>query len=432
MENATGFRLSIGKLLTLFPPIAIIILYVFAVTHPDLFVFLGGFASDEKNYHLPAIINFANTDLRTGVDEYRNFGSATFPLFHVFFSILYRISAGNILFLRFFNSFLSLLTAYLLYLYVGQRFGYKNKRGALCISTAFAVSPTIFGSSIVLSTDAFPFLFVVLTAFGLQRLKKENGSYNLLSILLISLVSFLAFYARQFYFWMPILSFIAVVRNQLKHRNTFFLALFYALFSLPVLYVLLLWRGLTPPSLQNLHQSIHNPLASIVYPLAIISIYALPLYVFTIIRGSFRRVDLSLYRNKKAREFTFYIFLPSLVFFFLACFNFNFNFTFAPAGMIDKLSTNRNSYFFLISASWIGFLIVGDWVKQNIAVNYFWIFVVGQFIPTSIIYLRYMEPLLWVLIFLFTASPHINRFYNSRFIVYFPFLSLAWWLIKAV
>ena len=48
MENATGFRLSIGKLLTLFPPIAIIILYVFAVTHPDLFVFLGGFASDEK------------------------------------------------------------------------------------------------------------------------------------------------------------------------------------------------------------------------------------------------------------------------------------------------------------------------------------------------------------------------------------------------
>ena len=349
-------------------------------------------------------------------------------IFFFLYSIGYR--GGNILFLRFFNSFIVLLTASLIYIYISKRFNHRNKFAALCISIAFLISPTIFGSSIFLCTDALPFLFIVLTALGLQRLRMKDGSHSILSILLISLASFSVFYTRQFFFWMPVLSFVAIIKSYRKRRNLFFLTLIYALLSLPVIYILFLWQGLTPPSLQDLHQTNHSPFSSLTYPLALLAIYALPLYAHTIFEKDLKQLNLSLCRNRSLRHFILCLLLPSLIFLFLTCISFGFYF--AEAGMIEKLSSNPSSKIFLILASWLGFLIIGNWLRQNINTNYFWIPMTFQFIPTQVIYLRYIDPLLWLLIFLFTTSPHIRKFYGSKLMIYFPLASLGWWLIKAI
>jgi len=405
-------------------------LYFTGILRPDFFVFLGGAEFDEKNYHLPAIINFASSTLKNGINEYENYGSATFPLYHILFSILYKISQGNILFLRFVGASIAILTAYLLFIYINRHFNYKNKISALCVSIAFLLSPTIFSTSTFLGTDTLPFLFLVLTALGIQKIKENSQNHSSCSISLVSISSFLAFYTRQFYFWLPIVPFFYIIRKQDNLYKSLFIVVIYTLLLIPVLYIFFLWGGLTPPSLQDWHLSNQNSLSSIVYPLAILSIYALPLYVLKFSKLGLRGLNLSLQSKKNRREFLV-IFTVSLI--FLILIHFQFEFYNSTAGMIQDLSSlGSASYYLLIFLAWIGVLIIFDWLKHDFAANVFWVPLICQFIITTVIYLRYIDPLLWILMFVFTKSPDINRFYQSRFMIYFPLISLGFWLIKAI
>lgn len=146
-------------------------------------------------------------------------------------------------------------------------------------ASAILLSPTFRSSTFWGDTDWLPFAFCAGTSLFLSRFQdpetrepRKVGAYTLLTL---AAVSACAFYTRQYYAFLPILTAWTLLTRTTTSR-LFILCVFFVA-ALPELFLIYLWKGLVPP----LHQSenFHPALLNVCKVGAVSGFLSLPILI---------------------------------------------------------------------------------------------------------------------------------------------------------
>jgi len=229
--------------------------------------------ADETLYHLPVIKQFLGVWPRPAWADYN---SATGPLYHYLVAGWAHVVGDAVWQLRLFN----VLTtwAFGIVFAAALRGAGATARWAILGSLAVVMSPYVFGVSFLLLTDNLALLFAAVSVVGLQA--SARGSRAGLLVATVSLA--LATLTRQPFAWLLAPYVMMGWQSRPDLRTTLGrLALgVVALIPLGIL-VVVIWRGLLPPTLQDKHQSGFY-VRNIVFALALLGVLvllALPLLV---------------------------------------------------------------------------------------------------------------------------------------------------------
>jgi len=392
----------------------VVLFYLSGFIVPDSII--GYQIKDEVNYHLPTIKHFAE---QPSLSALRDYPSATFPLYHILYAFLYKGVTHNVHGLRFFNFLTIVLTSILIYFYFLKTTDLnKNEIGLIVIS--FLSSPFLRGSGFALTTDALPYLFILLSLLVLYY----GGGKKIALHVLACFFAFCAFYTRQFYFWLPMIVFsISLVKMGRNHRLMLVLA--NTVFILPAVYLAHLWGGLTPPSFQIEHQS-QNVLLILPFIFANIPFYFFPVVLYKVIQKKpFKKPDF---------QKSFMVLSLCLVY-VLAYTHFRFNLHVIYGGFFPKvfglLSPQLGQPVFLIF-SFCGLVILLYYLKQNFFNNVYLVFIVGALSMSQILFQKYVDPLLVLLVFLFYDKKSNGEFIHTKTVAIYPFMEMGLWIATLV
>jgi len=215
-------------------------------------------AEDETLFHYPMIqqfrAEFPHIDLV-------NYSSATTPLYHLLMLVPAALFNSNLIALRVVNALISLICAFVIYLFFAKL---ADTRTSFVLACVVIASPYFVGPAIRLSTDNLALLWMVLALLTVYS--DQSPFFSLLAIL-----------TRQFYAWLIGVSVLA----QLKQgRIRAALLNLIPLAGLAVFVVL--WKGLTPPRFasQVSHSLINlNVLTYVLSLLGLFGIFFLPSFV---------------------------------------------------------------------------------------------------------------------------------------------------------
>lgn len=233
---------------------------------------------DEAKYHLPAITQFA---AQLPHLDFRNYSSATTPLFHIFFALLLRAGC-SLTTLRLTNFAISVATVLVVLAYL--RKASSDRRGYLCCSAAllFATSIYVMGPSVRLTTDNL----ALGCAIGILYLLDRSEAVSPGAFAGAVALAIIAVLTRQLYLWLVPALFTYAVMNREWSISLKSAAIAESLLPLiSVLPLFLLWHGFTNSHFapqHELHTSIVNGKA-LVLALCILGAFAL-LFAFPIRR----------------------------------------------------------------------------------------------------------------------------------------------------
>jgi hypothetical protein len=372
---------------------------------------IGYQIKDEYRYHLPTIQLFANTPFLTAIKDYP---SATFPLYHVIYAAVYRYVTADVHLLRLINLLTIILTAVLLYI-LFSRTTDLAKNNILLIIMSFLSSPFLRGSGFALTTDALPFLFIALSFLALSRAGEAKWS----SVTLSCLFAFAAFYTRQFYFWVPAIVFLKSI-NLVEKKFRPFLVLMNVLLLVPAVYLVRVWKGMTPPSFQAEHQSA-NALMVLPFIFANIPFYYIPVYLY---KARQSRSPLKKYAVMAV------VCIPLSILYVWAYMKGHFSIQFVNGGFFPKtfsmLFGPYASPLFLFWGFW-GLATVVYYLVKNITTNGYLALIVAALSLSQIVFQKYVDPLLIMMMFVLYDEKINGQFNRSGFVWLYPFLELALW-----
>jgi len=203
-------------------------------------------ALDERNYHYPAILNFADTFPNLDLQNYK---SATTPLYHLVMMSVLKLTNLGLNGLRLLSSLFSLACVLVVFRYLASKFANGNK--ALLLTLLFLLSTYFLGATIRLETDNLALLFVFLTIIVL-----DTQPLSLTRFLGAAVTATLAVLTRQIHLWLVGLGgFITLFQWNAPLGRRLVGAAVMLLPALMLLPFLLLWRGLSPVTFNDSHQA---------------------------------------------------------------------------------------------------------------------------------------------------------------------------------
>jgi hypothetical protein len=370
--------------------------------------FGGNIRADLYLFHEPAIWAFRN---RPMMQVLPNYNSATTPLFHILES--HNPLLGHDAAFRFTNVLFALSTCGLFIFAIFRRFqSAKDVRmSAILIGTSILFSPYYRAESFWVSTDVLPVFLIIVTAILLNPVQDSSPSDRLAVNVwvltpLLALVSWSCFYCRQTDLFLPFYAFTILLWRFRAHRWWIFL--FFGILGMPMLYLVHIWKGLTPPGFRR-HEGFS--VDAIVQPLSMILIYALPFFFHSL-------TEMKMLSIKGSKLFSASLYLLVGLIGFLGIFHhFHFYEDNRGGGIASKFLAHYGEpgrYLFLV-VSYLGLVIVlllcqrASWRGRALMAS----FLLPSFVMTFF-FQRYYDPVLFVLFLLFWERSAVIRFLTPR------------------
>ena len=367
----------------------------------------GGASYDFRTFHWPAAQLFADQPFSVALRQY---SSATTPLQHILLGALpwvhdpfaYRLSC----------LFLGVSALIVFGIAVQRRFQriWPDYAMAGMAAGAVALSPGFRSAIFWGDTDALPLLFAALVCLLLHdaRTGTWRTRVSVGRMAGIGLLGAAAFYTRQLYVVVPILSFWLLWSRQACSR-VLLLCVFGAT-ALPALYLFWIWGGLTPPRFHPV-----STIESLIYVPALAAPFALP---FLFAQGWTRW---RLPSKPMLAGFGLALVLLGSVF---------HGMTLTPlgGGLVTKIGLLLGPLgvpFVIVVAS-LGWIAIVKSLTSGPDNAVLFGFALGPMFLAGFFYQRYIDPLAFTMILLFASPPLRDRIVTHRSIVagYVFFLGL--------
>jgi len=389
----------------------------------------GGYSGDWVNL-LPNIQLFLNNDILTAINH-EDYYSNRSPLLYILQKI-FNPFAGSAIEYRRSIFFISLAVPVLFYFCLKQKFKKEDNLLLLLTTSTIFLSPYYRTSSYWGLEENYGliclfFSFLFLNLF----LKNKNESNYIIYAQLFLLVFFssLCVYFDLKLLIIPIICFLKIITSEKKIELKVFSIFSYFLFSLPYIYLIILWGGLFAPTVEGVRNFGKLYVGHLGYTATIIAFYFVPFLLF---KGKdlFFLIKDFFFKRKNSYPillFVIYIFylLISSIFFDQNSLNIELS---MGKGVAHKLSfilfknnmIGREIFiYFSFLISWIIILMVIDNnIKDSLILLYFFLISVVTFPMMQ----EYFDPIILVMIFTFFNSKIFMSYKNT--IILFCYLSV--------
>ena len=371
----------------------------------------GGTYSGDWVHIWKNIQTFANNDLSTALkytdsSDSSIYQSSRTPLIYIINKLFNPFLYDPIVYRRSIFS-ISLTTPLIFYFCLKQKF--KENYNPLLLLAAFIplLSPYYRTSAFWGLEENYGIIFMLLTfLFYSIFMESENQSNkkNYIQLFLITFFSSCCLYFDQKLIIIPLICFFSIILSKKILKLKIYFSFLYFLFSLPYIYMIVLWGALLPEG-DMIKRGIGTQLyfGHIGYATTIIAFYLLPFIFF---RKKKITQQIKDFFNEKTNYFFILIFIFYLVY---LLFFYNFNDIILGKGFVHKISIiffdNENFRkiftYFSFFISWIIILIfINNELKNYLIILFFLILSV---IIRPILQ-EYFDPLIVILAFTFFSS----------------------------
>jgi len=320
----------------------------------------------------------------------------------------------------------SLSLPILFYFSLRERFIKSDKLLLLLISSTICFSPYFRTSAYWGLEENFGFIFLLLSFLSLNFfLKNNNINRTHIFLILTTFFSACCLYFDQKLIIIPLICFIKILTSnkllQLKALSIFY----YAILSLPYIYLIVLWKGLIPPALldPNTGRKLGDEifLLHIGYAMTMIAFYLVPLLLFK--ERHLTDLIKNFLKDKNNYYFLalFFIYITILILFS--------DFSDQSAlgkGFVHKISNilfenEINKILFVFFSFFISWIIILIYVEKKLIDILTIVYLLILSIAIWPIFQEYFDPLILLMVFTFFGSKlYVN--YKNSIILYAYFL----------
>lgn len=362
---------------------------------------IGGANYDYLTYHFPAVVHFSKLPLSDAIIDY---SSASMPLYYML-NGYYNPFLNNEKFYILSHVLLAFFIGFLFFKALHQRYPYLSQVNLVFLSAIIFISPTFKSVTVSPTNDALPYLFFLLSILTYYMYQNNGMKAKYIPIVLFLLI--LASLTRQYFILLfGFFTFIFMIDHIKSFKRVSLILTYSIILFIPFAYLIYLWGGLTPPSFQ--HHSSFN-LNSIPYIFSSIGLYSTPYLITMLIKR--KQVNFN-----KSEIFIYLLIAIIYLFIFI-----DFCLYKDGGGLLAKVSQLIAQYsnmkienylflfFSLTGLFFVFYLTTKSW--KNIII----IAVPMFFITTEIIYQKYSEPLVpIILLLLINYGKDTSVFFKSN------------------
>ena len=394
----------------------------------------GGYNGDLtwiwKNFEI-----YKSNDLWTSIHHPDFFGNRT-PLLYIL-HILFNPFVSDIDSYRFTVFCISFSAPLIFYICLTQKFKHIDKTILFFISSFILLSPFYRTTAYWAGEINYGIITMLASVFFLNYTlyNKINSKLNLyFSLTLLTFFSSLCLYFDQKLLIIPLLVLFEILRSKINFRFKIFSLINYCIFSIPFLYLIIMWQGIVPPSTQEANPNTITSLSRLDflwfehlgYAATIIAFYLFPLLFF-------KKENLYLLIKSFFTEKSNYIIISFFFIYLIYLFNF-FDFKdftiekyWVGLGYIHKISLILFKDYllqeiFTYFAFFICWVIVLIFIGKNL--NDFLIIFYFYFLSLLLwpLMQEYFDPIIILLVFTIFSSKLFINYKNSIFL--FIYLSI--------
>ena len=369
---------------------------------------------------------FLNNDLITainytdGSDPDNFYQSSRPPLVYILHKLFNPFLGTEISFRR--SVFIiSLLGPVLFYFCLKQKFKKEDNLLLLLIASLILLSPYYRTSSYWALDENYSFISLLITFLLLNNFlepKEAQEEYKIyFQLLLLTFFSSLCIYFDPKLLIIPIICFFKIITSKKILRLKIFSILFYLIFSLPYIYLIILWDSLIVPTFAE-GRGIGSGLflGNIGYLSTMIAFYLFPLLLFK----EKKLIDLIKNFFSYKRSYLFISLFFIYLFYLLNFYDFEGQ-AMIGKGFVHKFSLilfqdyflQKIFIYFSFFISWIIILIFIDKnIQDSLILLYFFLISIIQ----SWLLQEYIDPLILIMAFTFFSSQLFIKYKNSIFL----------------
>ncbi len=379
---------------------------------------------------------FLNNDLRTAINYTDNsdpdnfYNSSRPPLVYVLHKLFNPFLETELSFRR--SVFLiSLSGPIIFYFCLKQKFKKENNLLLILIASLILLSPYYRTSSYWALDENYSFISLLISFIFLNKFletSEENNKYKVyIHLIFLTFFSSLCIYFDPKLLIIPIICFFKIITSKKMLTLKIFSILFYIIFSIPYIYLIILWGNFIVPNFAE-GRGVGSGLflGNIGYLSTMIAFYLLPLLLFK----EKNLIDLikNFFSNNKNYFliFLFFIYLFYLIYFY----------DFEGQEMIGKGFIHKFSLIlfqnyllqkiFIYFSFFISWLIILIFIEKNFhdtsILLYFFLISIIQ----SWLLQEYIDPLILIMAFTFFSSQLFINYKNSIFLFcYLSFLLIS-------
>jgi hypothetical protein len=379
---------------------------------------------------------FLNNDLMTSIKSSSAAGymseqpyiSSRPPLIYILNKYLNPFIESKINFIRS-VFFFSLLAPILFYYSLKIKFPKINNIILMLLACTILLSPYFRTSSYWGLEENYGIVFIFVSYILLEIFFRENQNknlYKLIKLFFLTLSSSLCVYFDQKLLIIPLFCFIKIILSNENKSLKILAFLIYLIFSIPYLYLIILWGNIIPTTVSSIRNSGEFFYFShLGFTITIIGFYFITLFFFK--ENNIKSIIKSYFKNKK----NLLLFLFFIIYLIFSIFLDNYQSSSYPVlgkGVIHKLSLllfdnllfqKIFMYFNFIIFYFVVTLFLGKKITENLIIFYFLISSIFIF-P---ILQEYYDPLILIIVFIFfNLKLKIN--YKNIFLLFFYLLFL--------
>ena len=315
----------------------------------------------------------------------------------------------------------SLLIPFLFYLCLKQKFKNEDNLLLVLITSIVCLSPYFRTSSYWGLEENYGIISLLVTFLFLNKFLSNNNSSakNYYQLFLICFFSSLCLYFDQKLTIIPLICFFCIFFSNKSFQLKIFLFLFYFIFSLPYIYLIIIWGNIIPSG-DALGRGIGNKvyLNHIGYTATIIAFYLLPLLFYK--KNSFTN-QLKNFFNEKKNYYLISLFFIYLI--YLIIFYDYENETKIGKGFVHKISVimfseKLSQEIFIYFAFFVSWIIILIYFKNNLKdkLIIFYFFIISAILWPVL--QEYFDPLIILMAFTFFGSKLFIT-YQRSILLYF-------------
>ena len=399
----------------------------------------GGYNGDLtwmwKNFEI-----YKSNDLWTSIHHPDFFGNRT-PLLYIL-HILFNPFISDIDSYRFTVFCISFSAPLIFYICLTQKFKHIDKTTLFFISSFILLSPYYRTNAYWAGEINYGIITMLSSIFFLNYTLYDNINSKLklyFSLTLLTFFSSLCLYFDQKLLIIPLIVLFEILRSKINFRFKIFSLINYCIFAIPFLYLIIIWKGIAPPSAQLANPNTITSLSRLDflwfehlgYATTIIAFYLLPLLLF-------KNKNLYLLIKNFFSEKNNYIIISFFFIYLIYLLNF-FDFKefttekyWIGLGFIHKISLILFKDYLLqeiftylaFFISWIIILIfIGKNLKDFFIIIYFYVL---SFLLWPLMQ-EYFDPVIILMVFTIFSTKLFINYKNSIFL----FIYLSLFLISA-
>ncbi len=377
---------------------------------------------------------FLNNDISEGI-IHENLLTNRTPLLYILHK-LFNPFAGSEIGYRRSVFILSLITPFLFYLCIKQKFKKEENLLIALIASTIFLSPyfrtsSYWGLEENYGLISLLFSFIFLNSF-LEN--QQENTYKIYFQLFLSIFfSSLCIYFDQKLLIVPIICFLTIITSEKKNILKIFSIFFYLILSFPYIYLITQWGGLFPTN-QTETRNLGNELYfdHIGYAVTIIAFYFVPFLffkkekIFNLVKTTF---------SKKSSNYLFLLFLIYILSLIILSYftnesSLNIDVSIGK-GYIHKLSyilfeKNFIREIFIYFAFIISWIIILIFINQNIKDFLILLYLFFVALITLPILQEYFDPLIFIMVFTFFNIKIFINYKNAIMLfLYFSFILIS-------